>query len=117
MPNIIHKNKIQNYNFYKFQKPAYPSQKIIPTPFFDFLNNYCKLHLKPYNNSKEFEHIKDSDYKYCIGRMKYSVPELLKLTHFNKENPEHKNVKINNIKSKYLEWRKLGNIRTKRNYK
>ncbi len=48
-----------------------------------------------------FEHLTDRKYKRAIGRMIYSVPQMIENVHFDPKVPENHNIYISNIKNKY----------------
>ena len=69
-------------------------------------NNNCTINnnnnitiLMAFDKNQVYDFLTDDDYIKSIRRMKYSVIELLKKTHFNKDHPEYKNINISNIKS------------------
>ena len=63
--------------------------------------NNITVQIKPYDKNNDYEHLTDKDYIHCIQKMKYSVPALLKLTHFNRYYPQYKNVNISNMRGKF----------------
>ncbi len=49
-----------------------------------------------------FDHLTDRDYKRAVGRMVYSVPQMIEDVHFNNKAPHNHNIFISNIKGKYV---------------
>ncbi len=73
-------------------------------------NNTYNIQVVNGYRQTDFEHLKDGHYRRAIGRMIYSVPQMIEDVHFNSKAPENHNIYIKNIKNKYamvydgLQW-------------
>jgi len=64
------------------------------------VNNYIQINLNGYNQTS-FDHLTNAHFKRSIGKMIYSIPQMIQDVHFNKKAPENHNIYINNIRNKY----------------
>ena len=67
-------------------------------------NNYIttniNIKINPYGQ-EDNSHLNDEDYKRIINKGFKSIPELIKLIHFNQDKPENHNIYISNMRDKY----------------
>lgn len=59
------------------------------------------IQLLAYTDS-DLSHLKDTDYKQCIGMVYNAIPKLIEKIHFNPLKPENMNIYIDSIKDKYV---------------
>jgi len=50
----------------------------------------------------DISHLTNSDYKSCLNRANFCVPQIIKKIHFNPKKPENHNIYISNIKNAYV---------------
>ena len=50
----------------------------------------------------DISHLTNADYKACLNRANFCVPQIIKKIHFNPKKPENHNIYISNIKNSYV---------------
>ena len=50
----------------------------------------------------DISHLTKKDYKVCLNRANFCVPQIIKKIHFNPKKPENHNIHISNIKNAYV---------------
>lgn len=73
-----------------------------------------KVGKKVFRNILSFEDsvldfLKNKDYAYCINRIIFCIPNLVKKIHFDTEHPENHNIYLPNIRKKYINVYENGN--------
>ena len=66
-------------------------------------SNNTNVNIINFSDRMEGSFLTDKDYLVCLSKVGNSVVELIKKQYLNDKHPEHKNVRVTNIKSKYLQ--------------
>jgi hypothetical protein len=68
---------------------------------FNTTNIQNNIQLLAYKDT-DISHLTETDYSHCLKHVNYCVMKLIEKIHFNPNKPENMNIKISNMKDKYL---------------
>ena len=96
---IINKDKQMNRKIIKQQKQIDILMKKNGMTQINNIQNNIKL--LAYRET-DISHLTKADYKACLNRANFCVPQIIKQIHFNPKKPENHNIYISNIKNAYV---------------